>query len=180
MDFEEIWEKTLEETEILRYRIKQLSVTSETKVNYYLLSESTVTKGDTVVRKGEINVMKPSLLLPPNNPQFLGFDLDEDEEEFKMDNNFINFLLIRGVSLPSLKYNNETNCINIFEGELSKAIDHYQKSFQKKEDVKTGLIVGPSSYWQLSLLVFICSQMSKNAEQDIKNLIKQYKNNSEE
>ena len=33
-----------------------------------------------LVRKGEIIVQKPALVIPPNNPQFYGFDFDEENK----------------------------------------------------------------------------------------------------
>ena len=88
----------------------------------------------------------------------------------------INFLLVRGVRLPSLVYDNKHNTLNVFEGELNKAIKHYSDLLQRQENVKTGLLVGPEDCWQYSLLIFICSQINRNADQDIKRLLDDYKN----
>jgi len=40
---------------------------------------------------------------------------------------------MRGISLPSLKYHNNTYAIEVYEGSLSKAIDHYKDLIQKKK-----------------------------------------------
>ena len=74
MNFEKMWGKALKHTEIVRARIQALSMLGDTHVPYVLLSESSINVGDTVVRKGEVLVQKPSLIIPPNNPQFKGFD----------------------------------------------------------------------------------------------------------
>jgi hypothetical protein len=173
MDIEKAWKTALKETEIIRSRVQALMTNSDTVVPYILLAESSVNHGDTVVRKGQIVVTKPSLIVPPNNPQFLGFDL---EEELNVNqNSLINYLLIRGISIPSFMYDNKTNYLDIFEGKLSHAIKEYNLELQKAENVKTGLIVGHEDYWQFSLLIFICSQIARNADTDLRKLLDNHK-----
>lgn len=174
MDIEKLWNKALSKTEILRSRISPLLSLADTVVPYVLLSESTLNKGDTLVRTGEVLVGKPSLFIPPDNPQFLGFEFDPTNSI--SENMLVNFLLVRGVRLPSLVYDNKNNTLNVFEGELNKAIKHYSDLLQRQENVKTGLLVGPEDCWQYSLLIFICSQINRNADQDIKRLLDGYKN----
>jgi len=179
MDIEKTWEKALRNTEVIRTRIKALMTSGTTYVPYILLSESAVSSDDTVVRKGEVIVEKPTLIVPPNNPQFEGFEFDEKDEIEQ--NTVINFLLVRGIMFPSLKYDNKISSLDIFEGKLSTAIKHYESLLQQKENVNTGLIAGPQDVWQYSLLIFICSQIARNAEGDIKKLLDEYhkkKNNS--
>lgn len=173
MDFEKSWEKALKSTEIIRTRVKALSASDITQVPYIMLSESSINQGDTVVRQGKVDVQKPSLFVPPNNPQFSGFEFDQ-EGSFN-ENSFINFLLVRGITLPSLSYDNQTVKLDIYEGGLSKAINHYSKELQHKENVSTGLVAAPEDVWPFSILIFICSQISKNAEGDFKRLIAEYK-----
>ena len=138
-----------------------------------MLSESLINLGDTVVRKGEVIVERPALLLPPVSPQLEGFDVESFQKEA-----FLSFLLVRGVTLPSMRYNNTTNSLEVFEGGLSKAVSHFGNLLQREENVATGLIVGPEEGWQFSVLVYICSQVVRNAEDDIRNLLKEFKNYS--
>ena len=169
MHIDEAWHKALKETEIIRTRIQGLMTTGRTFVPYIFLCESSVNVGDTLVRKGEVVVEKPSLLIPPHNPQFKGFDF---KEEIGIDeNSMVNFLLVRGISIPSLRYDNKTNSLDVFEGRLSSAIKHFQSQLAQKENVKTGLIAGPEDVWQFSLLIFICSQIARNVETDIRKLL---------
>ena len=173
MDIQERWEKALEKTEIIRPRIQELLTFSSTEAPYIFLSESTINVGDTVVRKGSVLVEKPSLILPFGLPQFEGFDF---EKESDLDEDMIaNFLLVRGVKFPSLKYNNQTYSLDIFEDRLKKAIDHYNNKLQREEDVSTGLIVGPEDCWQFAILIFICTQVIKSADGDIKRLLDEFK-----
>lgn len=175
MDIDKIWEKALRHTEIIRTRVQALLTLQETPVPYILLSESSVNMGDTVVRQGQVIVERPSLIIPPNNPQFVGFEFEEEEGKEGIDQNaLINFLLVRGVTLPSLKYDNKTNLLDIYEGKLANAIKYYKDLLQKQENVQTGLIAGPEDCWQFSLLIFICFQVARNAENDIRKLLEKY------
>lgn len=172
MDFEQAWTKALKETEIIRARVQALQPLSTTRVPYILLSESSINVGDTVARRGEVYVQKPSLIVPPNNPQFQGFEF-EKEGSFDQ-NSFMNFLIVRGVSIPSLRYDNKTAFLDIYEDKLSAAVKHYRDLLQRKEDVETGLLIGPEDCWQFSLLIFICTQIARNADQDIRRLLDEY------
>jgi hypothetical protein len=173
MDLHDAWSKALKNTEIVRARVSALQTFQVTNVPYILLSESQINVGDTVVRRGEVMVDKPSLILPPNIPQLEGFEF-KDEHSFD-EQAMINFLLIRGISLPSLKYNNKTFNLDVFEGNLGRAVKHYQEELQRQENVASGLLIGPEDVWQLSLLIFICSQIARNTDSDIKKLIEDYK-----
>jgi hypothetical protein len=175
MDIEKSWNKALRNTEIVRPRVQGLKTHEDTQVPYILLSESTVNVGDTVVRKGEVQVNRPSLFIPPDNPMFHGFGFEKDnatEENF-----FVNFLLVRGVRLPSFHYDNQTQSLDVLEGNLSNAIKHYREELQKEENISTGLIVASEDCWPFSLLIFVCSQVARNADVDLRKLMNDYKNN---
>jgi hypothetical protein len=172
MDIEKAWERALRSTEIIRARVQALQTLYTTRVPYVLLSESSINEGDTVVRKGIINVEKPALIVPPNNPQFQGFEFEEDQGVGQ--NSLINFLIVRGITVPSLRYDNRTSSLDVHEDKLSGAIKHYKDLLQQKEDVETGLLIGPEDCWQFSLLIFICTQIARNADQDIRKLLDDY------
>ncbi|MFH0731885.1 MAG: hypothetical protein V2A72_03060 [Candidatus Omnitrophota bacterium] len=175
MDIIEAWEKALKNTEIFRTRIRFLETFIHTDIPYIFLAESSLNIGDTIVRNGRVIVERPSIILPGNMPQFLGFDF---EDSLHIDSNkIIDFLLIRGVRFPSLKYNNSISHVDIYEGPLKKAIEHYKEKLQRVEDTNTGLIIGPEDCWQLSALIFISTIVSRSAEEDIRRLFDQYKNN---
>ena len=172
MDIQESFEKALKETEIIRSRVLSLQTFADTHVPYILLSSSSINPGDTVVRKGEVMVQKPSLILPPNIPQFEGFTM-EKQEDLDSDS-MINYLLVRGISLPSMKYNNKTSSLDVFEGKLDDAIKHYGNHLQAQENTSTGLLIGPEDVWPFSLLIFICGQIAKNSSTDIRKLLEQW------
>ncbi|MHC4267262.1 MAG: hypothetical protein ACYSTS_02240 [Planctomycetota bacterium] len=172
MNIEETWERALKYTEIIRPRVKPLDTFKTTHLPYIFLAESSVNLGDCVVRKGEVLVEKPSIMLPPDSPQFEGFDF-KDVLRFQQDM-IINFLLVRGIGFPSLKYNNKTYSLDIFEGRLSQAIEKYTHELQKEENVTSGLIIGPGDCWQFSVLIFVCMQILRSADNDIKGLMNKW------
>ncbi len=174
MDMYAAWSRALKNTEIIRPRAKALMTFADTTVPYILLSESSINVGDTVVRKGEVVVQKPSLILPPSIPQFEGFEFNDKKQSLD-ENSIVNFLLVRGVHLPSFKYNNTTHTLDVHEGSLNKAVSLYKEKLQWKENVHTGLVVGPEDCWQFSVLIYICSQIIKNTDVDIRNLFKDHK-----
>ena len=173
MNIQDAWEKALKTTEIIRPRVQPLQTFETTLLPYIFLSESLVNPGDTVVRKGEITVEKPSIVLPHNMPQFEGFEF---EEGLGMNEDILkSFFLVRGVSLPSMKYNNKTHALDVFEGRLPKALEHYGNRLQREENVTAGLVTGSEEIWQLSMLVFICDQVAKSANTDFKKLFDDYR-----
>lgn len=173
MDVQDGWEKALKHTRIIRSRAQDLQTFSHTNLPYVFLSEALVNRGDTIVRKGKIIVDKPAIILPSNLPQFEGFDFDKDFD-FGQDT-VINFFLVRGVTFPSMKYDNKTNSIDIYDGHIEKAINYYSDMLERREDVHSGLIVGPEDCWQFSVLIFICTQIAKSANSDIVRLLEYFK-----
>lgn len=173
MDTHEAWEEALKKTDIIRSRIMGLQTFGETHVPYILLSPSQINIGDTVVREGKVIVHKPTLILPPHVPQFEGFDFDNDKDPVDEDL-MINFLLVRGISLPSLKYDNTTTSLTVFEGSVDDAISFYGNKLQREENTSTGLIVGPEDLWHFSLIIFICAQIARNSTSDIRRLLDEY------
>ncbi|MBF0595729.1 MAG: hypothetical protein HQL22_12295 [Candidatus Omnitrophica bacterium] len=173
MEFHEAWERALKETEIIRSRVLSLPTYDDAHVPYLFLSPSTLNYGDTVVRRGKIMVQRPALMLPPNIPQLEGFDLQKNEGE--TDHSVFSFLLVRGITVPSLKYNNQTHSLDIFEGDVRKAAAYFANQMEREEDVATGLLLGHEDVWQFSVLIFICSQIARNTEVDLKRLMDDFR-----
>lgn len=173
MNIQDAWEKALKKTKIIRPRAQELQTFSDTDLPYVFLAEALVNKGDTIVRQGEVVVEKPAIILPTNFPQFEGFNF---EKEFEIGPDTVtNFLIVRGVAFPSMKYNNKTQSLKIYDGHIEKAIAHYSNMLQRKEDVHSGLVVGPEDCWQFSVLIFICSQIARSANSDIRKLLERFR-----
>ena len=169
MNMQEFWDKAVKKTESIRPRVTPLSTYDVTHLPYVCLSESAINSGDTVVRRGEVMVQKPAIVMPHNLPQFEGFDL---ENEMKINEDlFKSFLLVRGVQFPAMKYNNKSYSVDVREGSLSSAIEHHKTLLQQLENVHTGLIAGPEDCWQFSVILFVCSQVARSADGDIRRLM---------
>lgn len=173
MDIHESWEKALKHTEIIRPRVQPLQTFEATQIPYIFLAESIVNHGDTVVRKGEVTVEKPSIILPPNLPQFEGFEFEKNFSG--VEDYLTTFLLVRGIRFPSLKYENKIDSLDVREEKLLKAIESFSHMLQRQENVTAGLVVGPEDCWQFSILIFICSQVVRSAEGDIRKLFDRFK-----
>lgn len=173
INFSEHWEQALRTTKVHRQRVRSLETFSATKVPYILLSESVMGSEDTVARTGEINVEKPAIILPSASPHFEGFD-SGDKASFNLDM-IANLLLVRGVVFPSLKYAHKTGALEVFEGDLSKAREHYMRILERKEDVATSLLEGPSESWQYSLLILIAREVAKSAEGDVRKIFEKFR-----
>lgn len=169
MDIQELWQKALKTTKIIRPRVKPLFVDKATVVPYVFLAESEVNRGDSVVRKGEIVIQKPQVVLPYQLPLFEDFDF-EKEIGFSSDT-VVNFLLVRGVNFPSFKYKSKVDGMEIFNGPLNQALEKYTNDLARREDVHTGLVTGEADCWQFSVLILIADVISKGTSSDIRRLI---------
>jgi len=169
MDIEKAWEKALKYTEIIRPRVEPLHTFKTTHLPYVFLAESSVNEGDCVVRKGEVLVEKPSIILPPDSPQLDGFDFKD--VSLRQQDTIISFFLVRGIGFPSMKYNNKTYSLDIFEGRLSQAIEKHTHELQKAENVTSGLVIGPEDCWQFSVLIFVGMQILRSTDNDISKLM---------
>jgi len=172
MDAQQYWERALRQTEIVRPRIKPLETFGGTKLPYTYLSESHEASDHTVVRKGSITVDKPTLLLPSNIPQLEGFEFEE-KAGYRPDL-FMDFLLVRGVRFPSMKYGHETYSLSLYDGGLREARRYYGDRLQQEENLSEGLVVGPEDGWQFSILIFVGTQILKSADGDIRRLLDDY------
>jgi len=174
MNIEELWQRALKNTEIHNFRLSSLSTFAPTDTDYIILSCSELNAKDTVVRKGKVNVMNPIIILPPVYPQLEGFDI-EQLADINPDA-LRSFLYMRGVRLPSLKYYNKTYTMDIIEEPIEDVLAMHKNELERKEDVHTGLLIGPNDAWQFSLLLYVSSLIDRSFDKDIKNIIDRYKN----
>lgn len=169
MGIDALWEKALAHTRILRHRVQGLLTCASTDLPYIFLAESGENVEDTLVRKGGVVVDRPSLILPAYHPQFEGFDF---EKELHVDpEHLTSFLLVRGVRFPSLKYSHTPAALHLHGGRLDEASRHYLEKLQREEDIRTGLLAGPEDCWQLSVLIFVCSQVLRSADGDVRRVL---------
>ncbi|MEN3014015.1 MAG: hypothetical protein ABDH23_05325 [Endomicrobiia bacterium] len=169
IDLNKKWDEALKNTKIIKSRYNKLETFKKTIVPYVLVSNSLVNKGATVVRRGKVEVTPALIHLPYGGFELRGFNFKETTEY--SDEIVKSFLLIRGVHLPSLKYDNTQLKLEVLNKPLEDVINHYKKIFQRIEDTETGLIISIPDIWQFSLLVYILTLVMKSAENDIKNYI---------
>jgi len=171
MDIQRLWDKALKQTEIIRARALELATFETTALPYIFLAESNLNVGDTIVRKGHVLVERPSLILP--SPRFEGFEFESDLQV--SEDAILNFLLVRGVKFPSLRYHHELSSLDIREGSLQEAIDHFADHLKRAEDIQTGLVVGPEDVWPFSVLLLVGSLVIRSAEGDLKRLFETWR-----
>ena len=173
MDIQELWEKALKQTEIVRMRLQDLATFETTAVPYVFLAESALNQGDTVVRKGQVLIERPAIVLPQFSPQFEGFDVEQDLQIPK--DMLATFLLVRGIQFPSLKYRHQMSSLDLVEQSLQQAIDQFGHQLSAAEDIKTGLVVGPEDAWQFSLLLLVGALVVRSAEGDVRRLLEEWR-----
>lgn len=173
MDIQELWDKARQRTEIMRLRLQDLATFESTRVPYIFLAESSLNQGDTVIRKGQVVIERPSIVLPNFSPQFEGFEF---EKELRVNDDAVaTFLLVRGIQFPSLKYRHHVSSLDVMEQPLNKAIEHWQEQLTMAEDVQTGLLVGPEEAWQFSLLLLVGALVVRSAEGDLRRILEEWR-----
>jgi len=173
MDLQGQWEKARKQTEIIRLRLQDLATFDATAVPYIFLAESALNQGDTVVRKGQVIIERPSIILPNFSPQFEGFAFDE---AFHLSDEAVaTFLLVRGVQFPSLKYRHQLSSLDVMEQSLQKAIAHFGRQLTAAEDITTGLVLGPEDAWQFSVLLLIGALVIRSAQGDLRRLLEEWR-----
>ena len=178
MDIQELWEHARKGTEILRLRLQELATFDATPVPYIFLAESSLNHGDTVVRKGQVFIQRPSIILPNISPQFEGFQFDKDLHV--SDDTVATFLLVRGIQFPSLRYRHETSSLDLLEHSLQRAATQFSDQLAKAEDITTGLVIGPEDAWQFSVLLLVGALVVRSAEGDLRRILEQWRKRQRE
>jgi hypothetical protein len=175
MDFESLWDKALKGTEVVRSRITDLATFEATPLPYIFVAESSVNAGDTVVRQGQVMVERAALIMP--TPRFEGFELEDGLQV--SEDALLNFFLVRGIRFPSLRYRHEHSSLTVREGSLQQAVTFYREQLQQREDVHTGLVLGPEDAWQLSILILVGQAVVRSAEGDVRRLLDEWRRKHE-
>ncbi|MBI4343443.1 MAG: hypothetical protein HY601_01335 [Candidatus Omnitrophica bacterium] len=169
MDLQEQWDRARRQTDIVRLRLQDLATFEATAVPYVFLAESALNPGDTVVRRGQVLIQRPAILLPDFSPQFEGF-------EFEVSNSALaTFLLVRGIQFPSLRYQHEHSSLDVREGPLGEAVRHFTDRLYRAEDVSTGLVVGPEDAWQFSVLLLVGALVVRSADGDLRRILEEWR-----
>jgi hypothetical protein len=169
MELQELWDRARKETEILRMQLQDLLTFEATTVPYIFLGESSLNAGDTVVRRGQVVIERPAIVLPSFSPQFEGFAFDPALH--LRDDALATFLLVRGIQFPSLRYQHQVSSLDVFEDPLSKAAAHHLRRLTEAEDIRTGLVLGPEDAWQFSVLLLVGALVVRSAEGDLRRIL---------
>ena len=154
-------------------RLQDLATFETTVVPYVFLAESSLNQGDTIVRKGNVLIERPAIILPGFSPHFEGFDFDSNLH--LGEDALTTFLLMRGVQFPSLKYRHQLSSLDIAEGSLQQTIDQFAKQLTMAEDISTGLVVGPEDAWQLSVLILVGALVIRSAQGDLRRILDEWR-----
>ena len=173
MDIQALWDNARSRTEILRLRLQDLATFEATVVPYIFLAESSLNQGDTVIRKGQVVIERPSIVLPNFSPQFEGFEFDKTVQ---LNNDAVaTFLLVRGIQFPSLKYRHQVSSLDVLEQPLQQAINRMTEQLTMAEDITTGLLIGPEEAWQFSLLLLVGALVVRSAEGDLRRILDEWR-----
>lgn len=178
MDIQEQWDRARKRTEIIRMRLPDLATFEPTAMPYVFMAESSLNKGDTLIRRGQVVIEKPSVILPPFSPHFEGFSFDEALQ--LSDEAVATFLLIRGVQFPSLKYRHQFSSLDVVEKSLQEAVEQFRKQLTMAEDTKTGLVIGPEDAWQFSVLILVGALVVRSAQGDLKRILEEFRRRQKE
>ncbi len=169
MSLEQLWNEALKETEIVRLPVKRLHTFGSSLFEYIFLSPSVVNQGDTVVRKGKIDIDRPALVLANNSASFEGFDSDNSSEI--RDDKLTSFFYMRGIRFPSFSYKNEPYEIDVYEGSVARAEKMYSDKIRTNEKIATGIVVGKDSSWQFSVILLGCHMIDTHVDSDLKKIL---------
>lgn len=169
MEIQELWDHARKGTEIVRLRMTDLPTFEAAAVPYVFLAESAFNRGDTVVRKGQVVIEKPAIILPNFSPQFEGFEFDETLHLSPQA--LSTFLLLRGIQFPSLKYRHQHSTLDVLEQSLQEAVGTFTKQLTMAEDISTGLVIGPEDAWQFSVLLLVGALVVRSAEGDLRRIL---------
>ena len=166
MSLEQLWNEALRKTEIVRLPLKRLHTFGSTRLEYIFLASSTVNQGDTVVRKGKLDIDRPQLVLPNHGPTFEGFT-SESSSEIK-DDQLASFFYLRGIRFPQFAYKNEPYDVDVYEGSVARAEKTYSDQIRMHEKIATGIVVGEDFSWQFSVILLGCHMIDAHVDSDLK------------
>lgn len=160
MDFHEALEEAKQGTEIYKSRKNMLYTFGPTRLPYVCLSENGA--GGITVREGEVTADRPAIAIPGDNWKFEGFDADGVDGE-----GMIPVLVARGIHFPPLNYTNQSLHQRTEYRAMQEAVDVEMKRLEQASDIRTGVFRGPDSLWQISLLIYVSTQIARSAPSNI-------------
>ena len=168
MNPNEMFKAAIETTNVVKRRQYSLFTFGTTRLPYYFIAESEIDPHDTVVREGKVNVDKPHIYMPGYNPQFEGFEFDEntpmDEEDIKY------VFLSRRILLPSLHYVHSEKSLSIENISVDEKISTICNTLSRKSDTITGVIRGKDKFFPFPLLIYVGEMIMRSTGSNVMDL----------
>ena len=163
-DLEAKIERAWKATEILRHSQQLLFTFGDTELPYTVVSESQMSAGDTVVRRGEVMVKKPLILAPPwrRDAAFEGFT-SEGEAGAQL-------LIHRLAYIPPYRYRNRAQSLSVTSGGLGETAERIRKQLDDGEDTAMAVIRGDAELWEVSVMRYCIEQMIQSTPHNIQEL----------
>ncbi len=165
MNPDEMLKAAYETTHIIRERKYSLYTFGTTKLPYYFIGRSEIDPKDTVVREGRVVVEKPQILLPGTLSMFEGFEFDEDMGIDADDARHL--LLSRRILLPSLKYVNHENNMEVVAEGTDERISRLQNELERRSDTVTGIIRGEDRFFPFPLFFYVGKMVIRSTGDNI-------------
>ncbi len=166
MNLQEAWQLASRETNIHRARKNMLYTFGSTRLPYVCISPATQSESNVTVRRGEVTADRPKITLPGQEQiSFEGFDIDLPEGE-KTDG-MLPVFLARRIEMPNAKYVNKADSVTTESHSVEEAVDREMNRLEQQNDIRTAVIQAPESVWQLSILMYVGSQIVRSAPGNI-------------
>jgi len=164
MDLEKKIEHAWKKTEILRQSRQLLFTFGDTELPYYVLAESLMNAGDTVVRRGEVVVQKPMIVAPPwqRGASVEGFSSEGEA--------CVRLLVQRAAYIPPYRYRNQAQSMAVQAGGLSETAERIGKKLEEDDDRLVAVIKGDPDLWEVSVMRYCIERMVQSTPHNIQEL----------
>ncbi len=157
--FEQAWTKT----RILRAVERKLFTFGDTRMPYFLVAESLVNRGDTVVRRGEVVVERPLIYAPgPGHPLFEGFGPKGKKAA--------GIIVQRLMYIPPYKYKNTPHELYVTPDPLDRTVARLNERLDRDDNHLTAIIETLADTWEVSVMRFAAERMIKSLPANLREM----------
>ncbi len=151
-------------TNIIRARKNLLYTFGSTRLPYVCLTDSPRATNEIVIRKGVVTADRPQIALPGEPFQFEGFDFPGLDEE---ENQAMQVLIARRIEVPPARYVNKSEDTTTETGTMTDAVERAVNRLDRSNDIRTAVITAPENVWNLSILLYVGSQVVRSAPSNV-------------
>ena len=149
-----------EQTRILRTRKNLLFTFGTTKLPYVCISTHPKEEGDIVIRNGVVETAPPQIIVPGEDFRFEGFEDYQDDDAMLV-------LLARRIAIPPAHIKNQSSATEVVRMSVQAAVERSCNRLDQSNDSRTAVIIGPDDVWNLSVLLYVGSQITRSASSNI-------------